>query len=139
MERSSGVIALVCFVFLSAVTPVTAGSGNGKIRECLKSKNCKFVVTGTATEDPRMSFLVHDRVWKTFTDLDKYDLRRMLRARIREANGKPDKYVHVSKRAPSYERIKTNIENMQSYSVFVSHGKDKKGILQLDEEIMVNY
>jgi len=28
---------------------------------------------------------------------------------------------------------------MQSYSVFLSYGKDSKGNLQLDEEILVNY
>jgi len=86
-----------------------------------------------------MSFLVQEKIWKTLTVLDRNDLKRILKARIAEANEKPDKYVHLSKKAPSYDRLRKNIENMQSYSVFLSYGKDSKGNLQLDEEILVNY
>jgi hypothetical protein len=62
-----------------------------------------------------------------------------LKLKISDANEKPDKHVRVSKKAPSYDRLRKNIENMRSYSVFVSYGKDTKGNLQFDEEILVNY
>ena len=86
-----------------------------------------------------MSFLVQEKTWKAFTALDKNDLKRILKTKISLANEKPDKHVHISKKAPSYERLRKNIENMRSYSVFLSYGKDTRGNLQLDEEILVNY
>lgn len=134
----------ICFFALVisclwCIPQVHAVKGNTKINECLKAKNCKFIVTGAATDDPKMSFLVHEKNWQTFTALDKNDLKRTLKAKIADANQKPDKYVHVSKKAPSYERLKRNIENMRSYSVFLSYGKNNKGNLQLDREILINY
>ncbi len=143
MNKSLVLIAVAMVVCLSHVTVLHAVKANrvsnNKISSCLKSKSCKFIVTGTATEEPRMSFLVQEKIWKTLTVLDRNDLKRILKARIAEANEKPDKYVHQSKKAPSYDRLRKNIENMQSYSVFLSYGKDSKGNLQLDEEILVNY
>lgn len=130
------IVVVLCFSF---VPPVHCAKVNAKITDCLKTKNCKFIVTGTATEDPKMSFLVHEKTWQMFTSLDKTDLKRTLKAKIAEANQKPDKYIHVSKKAPSYERLKRNIENMRSYSVFLSYGKNSTGSLQLDQEILVNY
>lgn len=132
-------VSLMVVLWFSFVPPVHGAKGNAKITDCLKTKNCKFIVTGAATEDPKMSFLVHEKTWQSFTALDKADLKRTLKAKITDANHKPDKYIHVSKKAPSYERLKRNIENMRSYSVFLSHGKNSKGSLQLDEEILVNY
>lgn len=130
------VLVVVC---LSCPLHVHAAKGNPKINDCLKTKNCKFIVTGAASEDPKMSFLVHEKTWQAFTSLDKHDLKRTLKAKISDANQKPDKYIHVSKKAPSYERLRRNIENMRSYSVFLSYGKNTKGNLQLDQEILVNY
>jgi hypothetical protein len=132
-------VAVITFFFLSNVCLVHAVRGNVKVNDCLKVKNCKFIVTSTATEDPKMSFLVHEKTWQTFTVLDKNDLKRILKAKITEANEKPDKYIHVSKKAPSYERLKRNIENMRSYSVLLSYGKNTKGNLQIDQEILINY
>jgi hypothetical protein len=132
-------IVSIIVICLSSATNANAAKGNSKVNDCLRAKNCKFIVTGTATEDPRMSFLVQEKIWKTFTALDKNDLKRILKAKIADANEKPDKHIHVSKKAPSYERLKKNIENMRSYSVFLSYGKNTKGNLQLDQEILVNY
>jgi len=139
MSKSILFITVAIVVSLSVTTAIHAVKGNSKINDCLKSKNCKFIVTGAATEDPRMSFLVQEKIWKTFTVLDKNDLKRILKTKISVANEKPDKHVHVSKKAPSYDRLRKNIENMRSYSVFLSYGKDTRGNLQLDEEILVNY
>ena len=133
------VVIIVVSLSFTTVHAVKGNKGNSKINGCLKSKSCKFIITGTATDDPRMSFLVQEKIWKTLTVLDKNDLKRILIAKISDANEKPDKYVHVSKKAPSYDRLRRNIENMRSYSVFLSYGKDTKGNLQLDEEILVNY
>jgi hypothetical protein len=132
------IIIVVCLSF-TTVHAVKGNKSNSKINGCLKSKSCKFIITGTATDDPRMSFLVQEKIWNTLTVLDKNDLKRILIAKISDANEKPDKYVHISKKAPSYDRLRKNIENMRSYSVFLSYGKDTKGNLQLDEEILVNY
>jgi hypothetical protein len=139
MSKSILFITVAIVISLSVATAIHAVKVNSKINDCLKSKNCKFIVTGTATEDPRMSFLVQDKIWKAFTVLDKNDLKRILKAKISEANEKPGKHVHISKKAPSYDRLRKNIENMRSYSVFLSYGKDSRGNLQLDEEILVNY
>lgn len=139
MRASLIATVLIIVMCIFNVGHVIANRGNNKINDCLKAKNCKFIVTGTATEDPRMSFLVQEKIWKTFTALDKNDLKRLLKAKIADANEKPDKHIHVSKKAPSYERLKKNIENMRSYSVFLSYGKNTKGNLQLDQEILVNY
>jgi hypothetical protein len=139
MRTSILAIVAMIVICLSSTTHVNAGRGNSKVNNCLKAKNCKFIVTGTAIEDPKMSFLVHEKTWKTFTALDKNDLKRILKAKIADANEKPDKHIHVSKKAPSYERLKKNIENMQSYSVFLSYNKNTKGNLQLDQEILINY
>jgi len=130
---------VVSLPFVSALHAFKGKMSNSKINGCLKSKSCKFIIAGAATEDPRMSFLVQEKIWKTFTVLDKNDLKRILKAKISDANEKPDKHVHVSKKAPSYERLRKNIENMRSYSVFLSYGKDTKGNLQMDEEILINY
>ncbi len=40
-----------------------------------------------------MSFLVRKENLETLTVLDRNDLKRILKARIAEANEKPDKYV----------------------------------------------
>ena len=133
------VVIIVISLSFTTVHAVKGNKSNSKINGCLKSKSCKFIITGTATDDPRMSFLVQEKIWKTLTMLDKNDLKRILIAKISDANEKPDKYVHVSKKAPSYDRLRRNIEKMRSYSVFLSYGKDTKGNLQLDEEILVNY
>ena len=142
MNKSIFFVIVAIIIILSSVTAlhaVRANKGNDKINGCLKAKSCKFIITGAATEDPRMSFLVQEKIWKTFTHLDKNDLKRILNLKISDANEKPDKHVRVSKKAPSYDRLRKKIENMRSYSVFVSYGKDTKGNLQLDEEILVNY
>jgi hypothetical protein len=139
VSKSILFITVAIVVSLSVTNAIHAVKGNSKINDCLKSKNCKFIVTGTATEDPRMSFLVQEKTWKAFTVLDKNDLKRILKTKISLANEKPDKHVHISKKAPSYDRLRKNIENMRSYSVFLSYGKDTRGNLQLDEEILVNY
>jgi hypothetical protein len=139
MRKSALFIVVIIVISLTNTTAVHAARGNIKINDCLKEKNCKFIITGAATEDPKMSFLVQEKTWKVFTVLDRNDLKRILKAKITEANQKPDKYIHVSKKAPSYERLKRNIENMRSYSVFLSYGKNTKGNLQLDQEIMINY
>lgn len=130
----------VLLLYVVLYGPATAAEPqNAKVKSCLKSKECAFIVSGAATDDPKMSFLVHDKVWKTFGYLDKEDLRRILRYKIEEANEKPGKYIHVSKKAPSYDAMERNIKNMRSYSVFVSYGKNRKGDLQLDEETMINW
>jgi hypothetical protein len=139
MNKFALFIVVIAVVILSIVTAVQAVRGNSKIKDCLKAKNCQFIVTGAATEDPKMSFLVHEKIWKTLTALDRNDLKRILKAKIEDANEKPDKHVHISRKAPSYERLRKNIENMRSYSVFLSYGKSPKGNLQLDQEILVNY
>jgi hypothetical protein len=139
MRRPVFLFFVIVVLYLLNVSSTQAAKGNVKINECLKTKNCKFIVTGTATEDPKMSFLVHEKAWQNFTVLDKNDLKKMLKAKITDANQKPEKYIHVSKKTPSYERIKRNIENMRSYSVFLSYGKNAKGNLQLDQEILINY
>jgi hypothetical protein len=139
MRRYVFCIPIIAVLSLSWVSPVHAAKGNGKIIDCLKTKNCKFIVTGAATEDPKMSFLVHQKTCQTFTALDKSDLKRTLKKKISDANQKPDKYIHVSKKAPSYERLKRNIENMRSYSVILSYGKNTQGNLQLDQEILMNF
>lgn len=139
MRKSVLFIVVVTAMSLFNSGHVCAIKGNSKINDCIKTKNCTFIITGAATEDPKMSFLVQEKTWKTFTVLDKNDLKRILKTKITGANQKPDKYIHMSKKAPSYERIKRNIENMRSYSVFLSYGKNAKGNLQLDQEIMINY
>jgi hypothetical protein len=139
MRTSITAILSIIVIFLLNTTYVDAARGNSKVNDCLKTKNCKFIVTGAATEDPKMSFLVQESIWKTFTAFDKNDLKHILKAKIADANQKPDKHIHVSKKAPSYERIKRNIENMRSYSVFLSFGKNTKGNLQFDQEILINY
>lgn len=126
-------------ISLTSVAQSDAARGKSKIKHCLKTKNCVFTVSGIATEEPRMSFVVEEKLWKTFTVFDKNELKHTLKAKITEANEKPDKYIHVSKKSPSYDRLRRNIENMRSYSVIISYGKTKKGDLQLDEEILINY
>lgn len=130
-------VVLLCVSLHSHAT--AAEPQNAKVKMCLKSKECAFIISGAATDDPKMSFLVYDKVWKTFGFLDKEDLRRILRYKIEEANARPDKYIHVSKKSPSYDDMERNIKNMRSYSVFISYGKDRKGGLQLDEETMINW
>jgi hypothetical protein len=137
-KRSAAICMLATLVLVTANT-VQAGHGNRKVNACLKAKECKFIVHGVASEDPRMSFLVQEKIWKTFTHLDKYDLKRILKGKIGEAHEKPDKYTYASKKSPSYESLKKNVENMRSYSVILSYGKDTRGHLQLDQEILVNY
>jgi hypothetical protein len=135
-------VAIFCalILILSAAEEAAAKArANNKVSKCLKEKECLFFVSGSMTQDPKMSLLVLDKVWKTFLDKDRHDLREMLKKKIKEANDKPEKYVHVSKKAANYDTLKRNIQGMRSYSVFLSHGKDRKGVLGLDEEIMVNY
>jgi hypothetical protein len=139
MGRTAIFVITVMIVSLLSIAAVHAGKGNAKISNCLKTKSCKFIVVGTATEDPKMSFLVLEKIWKSFTTLDRNDLKRVLKAKITEANEKPERYIHLSKKAPSYDRLKRNVENMRSYSVFLSYGKNGKGNLQLDQEILINY
>jgi hypothetical protein len=110
-----------------------------EIKKCLKEKECRFVVTSLSTPDPKMTFLVLDKIWKLFRDGDKDHLREMLKKKVKEANDKPGKYVRVSKKSPSYETFIKNIKDMRSYSVIISYKKSPFGDLQQDEEIMVNY
>jgi hypothetical protein len=133
------VVAMTIVVGLSLTATTFAARGNSKIHDCLKTRNCKFIITGAATEDPRMSFLVLEKIWKTFSVLDKNDLKHILKAKVADANEKPDKHINVSKKASSYETLKRNIQNMRSYSVIISYGKNTRSELQLDEEILVNY
>lgn len=137
MKRLLSLTVAAAFFACSLGHAMTA-KGNSKIQKCIKAKDCKFMVTAAATDDPRMSFVVKARTWKTFTILDKNDLKVMLKIRIADAKAKPEKYISVSKKASSYEKVRRNVENMQSYSVFLSYGS-KNGNLQLDEEILVNY
>lgn len=130
------VLIILATIFFS----ITATAyGNPKIDKCLKTKNCLFFVFGSMTVDPKMSFLVMDKLWKTFDEKDKADLRAILKQKINEANSDPDKYIDIPKNAPLYNVIKPNIKNMRSYSIVLSHGKTSKGDLKIDEEIMVNY
>jgi hypothetical protein len=110
-----------------------------KIKKCLKEKECRFVVTSCSTPDPKISFLVLDSVWKSFRDGDKDHLRELLKKKIKEANNKPEKYIRVSKKSPSYDSFLKNIKDMRSYSVIISYKKSRFGDLQQDEEVMVNY
>ncbi|MCX5804443.1 MAG: hypothetical protein NT010_00035 [Proteobacteria bacterium] len=133
-------MVLVLIVSLIFIAHATASERiTPKIRKCLKEKECRFVVTNPSTPDPKMSFLVLDKVWKSFHDGDRDHLREMLNKKIREANDKPEKYVRVSKKSPSYDAFLNNIKNMRSYSVLISYKKSRSGDLQQDEEIMVNY
>ena len=134
----SMVIALIISL-LCVVHGIASERTTPKIKKCLKEKECRFVVTGPSTPDPKMSFLVLDSVWKSFREGDKDHLREMLKKKIKEANDKPQKYVRVSKKSPSYEFFKKNIMNMRSYSVMLSYKKSHQGDLQQDDEIMVNY
>jgi hypothetical protein len=139
MKRALPLFGLVLLIVVMNLAIATNTEANPKIKKCLKSKDCRFIVSGSATQEPKMSFLVVDKVWKTFRDRDKTELREMLKRKIKEANGKPEKYVNISKKAKNYDPMRVNIANMRSYSVFLSYGKTRKGDLQLDEEIMVNY
>jgi hypothetical protein len=130
--------AIVLGVAVNLILAANAGA-NPKISKCLKERECLFFVSGSMTEEPKMSFLVLQKVWKTMLDRDRHELREMLKKRIKQANDKPGKFVHEPKKAPNYETQKRNIQNMRSYSVFLSYGKDRKGGLQLDQEIMVNF
>jgi hypothetical protein len=110
-----------------------------KIKRCFKDKECRFVATSCSTPDPKMSFLVLDSVWKSFRDGDKDNLRELLKKKVKEANDKPEKYIRVSRKSPSYNTFLKNIRDMRSYSVVISYKKSRFGDLQQDEEIMVNY
>jgi hypothetical protein len=128
------VVSLLCITYAIASERTTP-----KIKKCLKEKECRFVVTNASTPDPKMTFLILDKVWKLFRDGDKDHLREMLKKKVKEANNKPEKYVRVSKKSPSYETFIKNIKDMRSYSVIISYKISRFGDLQQDEEIMVNY
>ena len=100
MRKCSITVALLLLCIFFAAHATAAEPQNVRVKSCLKSKECAFIVSGSATDDPKMSFLVYDKVWKTFGHLDKEDLRRILRYKIEEANAKPHKYIHVSKKSP---------------------------------------
>jgi hypothetical protein len=126
--------SLLCIVYV-----IASERTNPKIKSCLKEKECRFVITGPSTPDPKMSFLVLDSVWKSFRNGDKDHLREVLKKKIKETNYKPEKYVRVSRKSPSYDAILKNVREIRSYSVIISYKKSHQGDLQQDEEIMVNY
>jgi hypothetical protein len=130
---------ILIFSLLCVVHAIASERINPKIKYCLKEKECRFIITGTSTPDPKMTFLVFDKVWKSFRDGDKDHLREVLKKKIREANNRPEKYIRVSRKSPSYDIFLKNIKDMRSYSVIISYKKSLHGGLQQDEEIMVNY
>ena len=128
-------VASVVVVMLSISVTCEA---NEMINKCKKEKNCDFIVFGTGTSDPRMSFIVFEKVFNKFTDKDKKDLKEILKQKIKEANRNPNKYVDIPASAPAYGMFLNNIKNMKSYSVILSEKKDRKGLF-VDKETMINY
>ncbi len=140
MRKLLTVCAFFLVVSLLGFTNLIASEQrNAKIKRCLKEKECRFIITDPATPDPKMSFLVFDRVWKGFTDGDKNYLREVLKKKIKEARGRPEKYIRLSKKSSSYDTIKKNIRQMRSYSVVISYSKTRRDDLRQDEMVLVNY
>ncbi len=137
--RRTLLFSLILLVALGRPLFAAENYPNPKVKKCIKDKECQFVLSGASTQDPKMSFVVYEKVWKTFRDRDKDQLRDILKRRIEDARENPDKYMHTSKKAHRHDMMRVNVKNMRSYSVFLSYGKSRKGGLQMDEEIMVNY
>lgn len=105
---------------------------------CLKKHNCDFLVRGSVSPDPMMTFVVLKADWIKFSKQDKNDLRNILKQKIIEAKKNPDKYNTLNPSAPIYNKANQNIVNMSSYSVILSGGKNN-GVLLIDNEILRNF
>jgi len=123
------------FLSLSLITLFACQINNKKIKKCLKEKNCTFIVFGALTPKPEMSFVVLKNVWKKFNLKDKQDLKKILECKIREARKNPTQFNTLNPYAPLYNLANKNIQNINSYSVILSHGKSDRGALYLDKEL----
>ncbi|TAN40764.1 MAG: hypothetical protein EPN22_16835 [Nitrospirae bacterium] len=107
--------------YFTKSSPVDHDAHNEKISNCLKNKDCIFMPFGEFTTNPRLSFLILEKLWLKFSDKDKSDARNILKEKIKEANDGKE------------------IRSIQSYSILLSRGKTKDGDLLIDKEIMMNF
>jgi hypothetical protein len=135
------IFALSCFVLLAFQATCFAQEipVNTSISRCLLEKKCAFDLRGAATSEPIMSFIVLKEVWASFTDIDKSDLRTILRDKIKLAKSRPELFCTISPSAPFYRRALNNIRETKSYSVILSRGLSPRGELYVDETATVNF
>ncbi len=134
------IISVLMFMFVSCSSESTDGDTktNVIIDKCLEKHNCDFLVWGSVSPDPSMTFVVLQDDWIKFSEQDKNDLRNILKQKMIEAKKNPYKYNTLSPSAPIYNRANQNIMNMSSYSVILSGGKNN-GALLMDNEILRNF
>lgn len=125
-------------IFIFALSMLVQLNANSTIDQCLNKQNCKFIVFGSVSDDPKMTFVVLKSAWIKFSDKDKNDLRNILKQKIIDAKRNPDKYNDLYPSAPIYNVANQNIMKISSYSVVLS-GKKKNGALLMDNEILKNF
>lgn len=122
-------------------------SSNEKLERCQKAKQCKFEVTvrfrGKETiERTVLSFVVDEKVWKTFTEKDKADLRVRLKEKLAEVQAHPERYVgNLQPSNSAYQTMLGLLSTTRSYSVMPSDRQDPDGTPAVDfkKEIMVDF
>lgn len=131
----------------AAATFAQQARANEKIERCQKAKQCKFEVTvrfrGKETiEKTVLSFVVDEKVWKTFTDRDKTDLRVRLKEKLAEVQAHPARYVgNLQPSNSAYQTMLGLLSTTRSYSVMLSDQQDPDGTpaVNFEKEILVDF
>jgi len=120
---------------------------NEKIERCQRTKQCKFAVTfrfrGKETiEKTVLSFVVEQKLWKTFTEQDKMDLRVLLKEKLAEVQEHPERYVgNLEPSHPVYGTMLGILSTTRSYSVMPSdkHDTDGSSSVNFEKEILLDF
>src|SRR5262249_11461455 len=118
-----------------------------KIEQCQQTKQCKFEVTFrfrcTETIDKTMlSFVVEKKLWQTFTEQDKSDLRDILKKKLAEVQLHPKRYAkNLQPSNPAYGTFIGILSTPKSYSVTPTEKRDEDGSpsVELEKEIPVDF
>ncbi len=143
-------LVAIAIQVLGLFVPVTFAQqthSNEKIEHCQQTKHCKFEVTfrfrGKETiEKTVLSFVVEEKLWKTFTDKDKAGLRIALKEKLAEVQLHPERYTKNLKPSnPAYGTMLGILSTTRSYSVMPSDKRDADGSpsVNFEKEILQDY
>lgn len=150
MFSARRMLVAITIQVLGLFVPVTFAQqthSNEKIEHCQHTKQCKFEVTfrfrGKETiEKTVLSFVVDEKVWKSFSDKDKADLRLLLKEKVAEVQLHPEGYIkNLQASNPVYGTMVGILSTTRSYSVMPSdkRGADGSPSVNFEKEILQDY